>query len=125
MQLCSIAPVMLTVCCRVIGDYGRLSGAAVSATLVSRTGGSALFCRTSAERDAVFLMLTRVLMATRHSKASMACPHTLEEMIPTLCGVPARGFDVVGEARHLNGYLSKQGLNLYAEMHMWSAHIIV
>ena len=71
--------------------------------------------RYSAERlqnDAVFLMLTRVLMATRHSKASMACPHTLREMIPTLCGVPAQGFDVVGEARHLNGYLSKQGLNL-------------
>ena len=69
--------------------------------------------RYSAERlqnDAVLLMLTRVLMATRHSKASMACPHTLEEMIPTLCGVPAQPFDVVGEA--LNGSLSKQGLNL-------------
>ena len=36
-QGCSIAPVMLTVCCRVIGECGRLSGAAVSASLVSRT----------------------------------------------------------------------------------------
>ena len=36
-QVCSIAPIVLTGYCRVTGECGRLSGAAISATLVART----------------------------------------------------------------------------------------
>ena len=41
------------------------------------------------QNDAVLLMLTRMLMATRRSKMNMACTHASGETIPTLCAMPA------------------------------------